>query len=301
MKKAIVTGGAGFIGSNLTDKLLEQGFEVHVIDNFMGSRIESRINHNATLHDVDIRDGEKLKDIFKGADYVFHLAALPRVQGSIDDPVTTHDVNVNGTLHVLEAARSATVKKVIFSSSAAVYGDHETMPLYEELAAQPKSPYGLHKYIGEHMHTLWSQLYDVPTVSLRYFNVYGPNFDPAGAYALVVGKFIDLYAQDKPLTITGDGTNTRDYVHVADVVAANIRAATSETVKSGEVINIGSGIETSVNDIAAIIGGPTDRVAPRIEPLRCVANTTKAKTLLGWQPTINLEEGIQALKEWYKR
>lgn len=295
MKKVVVTGGAGFIGSNLVDELLKLGFEVHVIDNFLGGKMEGRINPAAQLHEVDIREGEKLKNIFKGAEYVFHLAALPRVQGSIDDPVYTHDVNVNGTLQVLEAARDAQVKKVIFSSSAAVYGDHETMLLHEELPARPKSPYGLHKYIGEHMLTLWSSLYGLPTVSLRYFNVYGPKFDPNGAYALVVGKFIDLHRQGKPLTIAGDGTNTRDYVHVFDVVRANILAAQNENVKNGEVINIGGGVETSVAEIAALVGGPVEHVAPRIEPFRVVADRRRAKELLDWEPTVKLQDGISML------
>lgn len=300
-KKTVVTGGAGFIGSNLVAELVSRGFEVHIVDNFLGGKIDSRINPQAALHEVDIRDIEQLKKIFQGATYVFHLAALPRVQGSIDDSVFTNDVNVNGTLAVLEAARHAQVQKIIFSSSAAVYGDHETMPLVENFDARPKSPYGLHKYIGEHMCKLWSELYGIPTTSLRYFNVYGPNFDPGGAYALVVGKFIDLYAQGKPLTIAGDGGNTRDYVHVFDVVRANILAAESTNVKAGEVINIGTGSEVSVNDIAKLIGGPVEHVAPRIEPFRVVANNTRAKELLQWEPSIAFEKGIEELKRSYVR
>jgi UDP-glucose 4-epimerase len=294
-KKVVVTGGVGFIGSNLVKELLERGFEVHMVDNFMGGRMEERINPAAVLHEVDIRDTDALKEIFAGAAYIFHLAALPRVQESIDDPIPVHDVNVNGTLSVLEAARDAGVQKVVFSSSAAVYGDHEEMPLHEELPARPKSPYGLHKYVGEHYAKLWSFLYDLPTVSLRYFNVYGPNFDPHGAYALVVGKFIDLKRQGKPLTIAGDGTNTRDYVHVSDIVRANILAAESELVRNGEVMNIGGGVETSVKEIADIIGGPIEHMPPRIEPVRCVANSSKAKDLIGWEPKVSLEDGIAGL------
>lgn len=299
LKKVIVTGGAGFIGSNLVRELVERGSEVIVIDNYVAGRIEGREVPGATYHNISILDHDALSPLFEGVDTVFHLAALPRVQDSIENPTHTSLVNVEGTLSVLEAARKAGVQKIVFSSSAAVYGDQDTVPLSETLPPRPKSPYGLHKNIGEQMCQLWSELYNLPTVSLRYFNVYGPGFDPSGAYALVVGRFLDLRRQGKPLTIAGDGTNTRDYVHVQDVAQANIKAALSEQVSEGQVINIGSGVETSVATLAHLIGGPIENTESRIEPKRSVADVKLAEELLGWKASIELEQGVGGLKKLY--
>ncbi len=298
-KKVIVTGGGGFIGSNLTRSLVERGYEVQVVDNFVAGRFDNRVVQGAIYNNIDIKNTAQLVPVFEGADVVFHLAALPKVQDSIERPIETSSTNVEGTLSVLEAARAAGVRKLIFSSSAAVYGDQEVVPIREDRPAHPQNPYGLHKYIGENTCVLWSELYGLPTVSLRYFNVYGPGFDPNGAYASVVGKFIDLRQQDKPLTIVGDGTNTRDYVHVDDVVRANIMAAESDKVGRGEVINIGSGKETSVAELAAIIGGSVESVPTRLETSRSVADISKAKTLLGFEPVVELEVGINSLKKLY--
>jgi nucleoside-diphosphate-sugar epimerase len=298
-KKMIVTGGAGFIGANLVEALLARGYEVHVVDNFMGGRVAGRLFEGVPVHEVDIRDTARLTELVTGADTIFHLAALPRVQDSIDHPIETHDVNVNGTLSVLEAARQGGVRRVLLASSAATYGDQETVPLHEELDATPKSPYGLHKYIGEQMLALWSELYGLETVSLRFFNVYGPRFDPDGPYALVVGRFLKLHKEGKPLTITGDGTNTRDYVHVHDIVDGLIRAAECVKVGKGEVINLGSGIETSVNDLAGIIGGEVTFVAPRIEPGRSYAHIARAERLLGWRPKRVLVESLQEMRDMH--
>lgn len=299
LKKAVVTGGAGFIGSNLVRALVEAGVEVAVVDNFAAGRIDGRLVDGVTYHDIDILDLPTHLHLFKDVDVVFHLAALPRIQDSIDQPIKTARINIEGTLAVLEAARAGGARRVVFSSSAAVYGDQDKMPLSESLVPTPKSPYGLHKHVGEQLCRLWSELYGFPTVSLRYFNVYGPGFDPSGAYALVVGRFIDLRRQDKPLTIAGDGSNTRDYVHVSDVVKANILAATSDRVGSGEVINIGSGKETSLKVLADLIGGPIERIEPRIETARSVSDVSRAKELLEWSAVTNLENGIAELKQLY--
>lgn len=299
LTKAVVTGGAGFIGSNLVRTLVSEGVSVEVVDNYAGGRLDGREVPGATYHDADILDLSAHPHIFKDADAVFHLAALPKIQDSIDRPIETARINIEGTLAVLEAARIGGARKVIFSSSAAVYGDQETMPLNERLEPTPKSPYGLHKHVGEQLCRLWAELYQLPTVSLRYFNVYGPGFDPSGAYALVVGRFIDLRRQGQPLTIAGDGSHTRDYVHVSDVVRANILAAASEKVGKGEVINVGSGEETSIKDLAELIGGPTEAVAPRIETARSVADVSRAKELLGWSAATKLENGIAELKRIY--
>lgn len=299
LKKAVVTGGAGFIGSNLVRTLVAEGVEVAVVDNYVGGRLDGREVPGATYHDVDILDLSAHLHIFKDADAVFHLAALPKIQDSIDHPIETARANIEGTLAVLEAARAGGAGRVIFSSSAAVYGDQETMPLSENMIPTPKSPYGLHKQVGEQLCRLWSELYGFPTVSLRYFNVYGPGFDPSGAYALVVGRFIDLRRQGQPLTIAGDGSHTRDYVHVSDVVRANILAATSEKVGKGESVNVGSGQETSLKNLAELIGGPTEMVEPRIETARSVADVSRAKELLEWSPVTKLEDGIAELKQIY--
>ena len=296
LKKAVVTGGAGFIGSNLVRALLKEGVEVAVVDNFAAGRIDGRIVEGAIYHEIDILDLSKHLHIFNDVDVVFHLAALPRIQDTIDHPVETAETNVQGTLIVLEAARAGGARKLIFSSSAAVYGDQDALPLSEDLPAQPKSPYGLHKYVGEQMCQLWSDLYGLPTVCLRYFNVYGPGSDPSGAYALVTGRFLDLRRQGKALTVAGDGSNTRDYVHVSDVARANIAAAMNDHVGKGEVINIGSGQETSVAQLADLIGGPIERTEPRLETPRSVADVSRAKELLGWETVTLLEEGIAEMK-----
>lgn len=297
MKKAVVTGGAGFIGSHITDALVERGFDVHVIDNYAGGKREDRINPKATYHEVDVRDYEKIAPVIKGATYVFHEAALPRVQFSIEQPELTFSVNVGGTVSVLRAAHEGGVERVVYAASSSAYGDQETMPLSEDLPAQPKSPYGLQKYVNELSCRLWSEVYGLSTVNLRYFNVYGPKFDPDGAYALVIGKFLKQKKEGTPLTITGDGTQTRDFTHVSDVVRANLLAAESPKVGRGETINIGAGRNASVNDLAALIGGPSVHVEARLEPHDTLADNRKAKDLLGWEPTIQLEDGITSLKK----
>ena len=297
MKKAVVTGGAGFIGSHITDALAERGFDVHVVDNYAGGKRADRIHPKATYHEVDVRDYEKLAPIVAGAEYVFHEAALPRVQFSIENPELTFSVNVGGTVSVLRAAQEGGVQRVIYAASSSAYGDQVALPLSEDLPAQPKSPYGLQKYVGELSCRLWSDVYGLSTVSLRYFNVYGPKFDPDGAYALVIGKFLKQKKEGTPLTITGDGTQTRDFTHVSDVVRANLLAAESPKVGKGEMLNIGAGRNLSVNDLAAMIGGPSLHVEARLEPHDTRADNALAKRLLGWEPTIALEDGIMALKK----
>lgn len=297
MKKAVVTGGAGFIGSHITDALVERGFDVHVVDNYAGGKRADRINPKATYHEVDVRDYEKLAPIVKGSMYVFHEAALPRVQFSIEQPELTFSVNVGGTVSVLRAAQEGGVQRLMYAASSSAYGDQVALPLSEDLPAQPKSPYGLQKYVGELSCRLWSDVYGLSTVSLRYFNVYGPKFDPEGAYALVIGKFLKQKKEGTPLTITGDGTQTRDFTHVSDIVRANLLAAESRKVGKGEVINIGAGRNLSVNDLAAMIGGPSVHVEPRLEPHDTRADNALAKKLLGWEPEVTLENGIMALKK----
>jgi len=296
-QKAVVTGGAGFIGSHITRALLDKGFEVQVIDDYSGGKREDRLDPRATYHELDIRKYDSIAPIIAGAQYVFHEAALPRVQYSIEQPLLTFDVNVQGTAAVLRAAHEGGVGRVVYAASSSAYGDQVVMPLGETLPAQPKSPYGLQKYIGELSCRTWSEVYDLPTVSLRYFNIYGPGFDPEGAYALVIGRFLKQRLDGKPLTITGDGTQTRDFTHVSDIVHANLLAAESTNVGHGEVINIGAGRNITINRVAELIGGPAEHIAPRLEPHDTQADRSKAKELLGWEPSIALEDGIAELKK----
>jgi nucleoside-diphosphate-sugar epimerase len=289
--KVIVTGGAGFIGSNLTDALVEKGFDVHVIDNLCGGKKEN-VNKKAKLHVLDITDIKAIQPIFKNASFVFHLAALPRVVYSIEHPLETNTVNVTGTLNVLIASKNAKVKKVIYSASSSAYGDQKTMPFTEDLPANPKSPYGLQKYIGELYCKVWSSVYGLPTVCLRYFNVYGPRQSHEGAYALVIAKFLREKSLGQPLSITGDGKQTRDFTHVRDVVRANILAMESKKVGKGEVLNIGAGRNVSINKIASLIGGEVKHIAPRFEPKNTLADNRKARKLIGWKPEVSIEDGI---------
>lgn len=295
-QKVIVTGGAGFIGSNLVEELVLRGYEVHVVDNLVAGKKEN-VHKDATIHIVDVRNLEDLKKVFSGARYVFHLAALPRVQFSIENPVETNEINVLGTQNVLVAAKECGVKRVVYSASAAVYGDQSEMPLKEDMIPNPKSPYALHKYVGEIYCRLWSEIYSLETVSLRYFNVYGPRQSSGGAYALVIAKFLQHKKEGRKLPITGDGEQTRDYVHVFDVARANILAALNEELGKGEVVNIGTGQNISVNKVAELIGGQTEYISPRLEPRNAQADNSKARKFLGWEPTITLERGIMKLLE----
>ncbi len=297
MSKIIVTGGAGFIGSHLTDELVKLGHEVAVVDNLMLGKKEF-VNKKAKFYKKDIRDYKSLKKIFKGADAVFHLAADPRLPVSIEDPLTTNDINVNGTLNVLWAAKENQVSKVIFSSSCAVYGLGKP-PFKEDSPVNPVSPYGLHKLIGEKYCQLFFNLYGLKTVCLRYFNVFGPRKLATGAYPMVIPIFLDQRAKNKVMTIVGDGQATRDYVHVSDVVRANILAWRSK-VDNGSVVNIGSGKQVSVNEVAKIIGGETINISARPgEMVAAEADNTKARQVLGWEPTVALSDGIEQLKkEW---
>jgi len=299
MSKTLVTGGAGFIGSNLVDELIKQGHEVLVLDNLSTGKKEN-LNPKAKFVQADITNLEQIKPHFVGIDYVFHLAALPRVQWSIENPIETHNVNINGTLNVLLAARDAKVKRLVYSASSSAYGDTQVLPLKEDLLPMPMSPYGLHKYVGEHYTRLFSLLYGLETVSLRYFNVYGPRMAFEGAYVTVIARFLEQKREGKKMTITGDGTQTRDFTYVSDVVAANILAATGNRAGKGEVFNIGAGANYSVNTIAKKLGGEYEYIAPWIEPHDTLADNLKARNLLDWNPQIDLEQGLKKTVEWFE-
>ncbi len=298
MATYLVTGGAGFIGSHICDALLKDGHTVHVIDNFLTGAKEN-LRDGVIHHDVDLRDLDKIGPLFKGVDGVFHCAALPRVQTSIENPIETHGHNIDATLHVFVAARDAGVKRVVYSASSSAYGDGSPMPLREDMFPNPMSPYGLQKHVGEHYARLFALIYNLETVSLRYFNVYGPRMAEKGAYVTVMSVFVRQLREGKKLTITGDGTQTRDFTHVDDVVRANLAAMNSEKAGQGEIINIGAGANQSINDIAAMFGGETEYIPPRLEPHDTLADISLAKELLNWTPSVDIEEGIRQVKEFY--
>lgn len=301
MAKYLITGGAGFIGTNLVIELKKMGHEVVVFDNFVAGKKHERIQEGVRYVEGDIRDFDLLVHEMKGVDGVFHMAALPRVVYSVQHPQETHDVNVNGTLNVLIAARDTGVRRVVFSSSSSTYGDQpkEIYPIKEDsVIKKPLAPYALHKFIGEQYCRIFSELYQLETVSLIYFNVYGPFSDPDGAYALVIGKFLKQRKNGEPLTIRGDGEFYRDYTHVSDVVRANVLAMEAGTVGKGDTINIGNNHPYSVNQLSDLIGGEKIFVEALPGEMKFTqADITKAKNLLGWEPRVELENGIFALKK----
>lgn len=297
--KVIVTGGAGFIGSHLADALIKNDFDVHIIDNLSTGKKEN-INPRAKFHQLDIRDLKSIKPIFAGAKYVFHLAALPRVPVSIEDPKTTHEINADGTLNVLLASRDAKVKRIIYSASSSAYGNQKRLPLKENFSARPLSPYGLQKYIGEEYCRIFSFIYGIETVSLRYFNVYGPGMSEKGGYVPVFVVFLRQRKAGWPLTIIGNGRQTRSFTHVKDVVRANILAAMSRRAGLGEVINICGSESYSINEVAKLIGGPVKHLKPRPgEIFRSFGETKLARRLLGWLPEVGFQEGVEDLKKIY--
>ena len=301
MKKAVVTGGAGFIGSNISHALVERGWETHIVDIDPAFRKDT-LPKEALLHILDVRHTADMERVFAGADVVFHTAAVPRVPYSVEHPVETTDQNITGTVSVLAAAARAKVRRVVYSSSGSSYGDQTVMPLVETMPANPVHPYGLQKYVGELFASMWPGIYGIETVSLRYFNVYGPGLDPNGAYALAIGKFLSNRKNGQPITIFGDGTITRDFTHVRDVVNANLLAAESPKVGKGEVINVGAGRSTTIQALAEMIGpGEIIYGPPRIESHDALADNRKARELLGWEPKVSLDEGIQKTIPFFKQ
>lgn len=290
----LVTGGAGFIGSNLVERLLKDGHKVTVIDNLSTGKREN-VPEEVHFLESDIADLEKIQPAFQGMEVVFHVAAIPRISRSIEDPASTFRSNVIGTLNVFLAARDAGAKRVVYSASSSAYGVQSKLPLSEDMPAKPLSPYGLSKYIGEELCWEFTELYGLDTLSLRYFNVYGPRMDIEGDYATVIGKFLRLKAEGTPLTVVGDGKQTRDFTNVSDVVEANILASKVKR-GGGEVVNIGAGENHSVLEIAEIIGGEYVHVPERPGEVHdTLADITKAKRILGWEPQISLREGIAQL------
>jgi nucleoside-diphosphate-sugar epimerase len=299
MSHYLVTGGAGFIGSTIAERLLAEGHQVRILDDLStGSR--ERIPAGAQLVEADIRNLDAIRPAFEGIDGVFHCAALARVPLSIEQPALTHAVNIDGTLNVLLAARDAKVKRLVYSASSSAYGVAPSMPQTVDMPVDPLSPYALQKYVGELYCKQFAMHYALQTVCLRYFNVYGPHMAEDGAYVSVISVFKKQALENKPLTIEGDGEQSRDFTHVSDVVEANLRAMTSDKVGNGEVLNGGAGGRHTVNEVAKLFNRPTVHLPARQGDVpHSFADISKTKELLGWEPKINFQDGLSALlKEW---
>ncbi len=307
MTRFLVTGGAGFIGSNLVKKLVEEGYrEVRVIDNLSTGKSENLapVLDRIDFQLGDIREMDFVQKQSRDAEIVFHQAALSSVEQSIKDPVSTDESNIKGTLNVLLAARDSHVKRVVYSSSASVYGDSPTLPKHEEMPVDVLSPYALSKYVGERYCQLFYQLYGLETVCLRYFNVFGPNQDAGSQYAAVIPRFISSILNGKPITIYGDGEQTRDFAYVENVVAANLLAVTSEDV-IGETFNIACGERISVNRLAEHLMDVLRRKVPVVhesprpgEVKHSLADITKAAERLGYSPSVDVWEGLRRSASW---
>jgi len=307
--KSLVTGGAGFIGSHLVDRLLKLGHEVIVIDDFSSGKKENLEHHknnsNLKIFAKNICD-KNIEDLFKNVLVVFHVAAIPRVQFSIEFPEKTNEANVTGILNVLELAKKAGVKRFVYSASSSAYGNQEKLLLIESMNPNPMSPYALQKLVGEYYCKLYNLLFGIETISLRYFNVYGSRQDPSGEYACLIPKSINLALQEKSPEIYGDGEQTRDFTYVKDIVEANILAATTNNEKSfGEIFNVGNNNNLSVNQVVKIIIGDRNikpkYKPPVVEPKNTLADISKIKNFLGWTPKFNFEEGVKETIDWFKK
>lgn len=305
----LVTGGAGFIGSNLVRRLVAMGARVRVFDDLSSGHLENLAGLEASVEFVrgDVRDAPAVQAALRGVRHVFHVAALASVQASVDDPAATHEINVTGTLNVLLAARDAGAERVVFSSSASIYGDSPVTPKREDMLPAPLTGYALSKLAGEHYGRIFHGLYGLKFFALRYFNVFGPRQDPASHYAAVIPLFMRAYAAGRQPTIFGDGTQTRDFTYVEDIVAANLCCLDAPATAAGGVYNVAYGDRISVNDlarqIAALAGQP---FSPGYAPPRpgdiheSQADATLARRVLGWQPAHAFADGLRTTYEWFR-
>lgn len=294
--KSIVTGGCGFIGSHIVDRLLNEGHEVTVIDNCSTGRLENlahrKDDKRLIIVKADICDYEKIAPLFQGIDWVFHMAALADIVPSIQNPTAYFHSNVDGTFSVLQAAKVANVKRFMYTASSSCYGIPDKYPTDEKADIRPEYPYALTKRMGEELALHWAQLYRLPVVSLRLFNVYGTRSRTSGTYGAVFGVFLGQKLAGKPYTVVGDGTQTRDFTYVTDVVDAFVTAAKSDVV--GEVFNVGSNHTYSVNRLVELLEGDVVHIPKRPgEPECTYADTAKIHKMLKWSPKVTLEEGIQ--------
>jgi len=293
--KTLVTGGAGFIGSHLVDRLLSDGHEVLVLDNFSTGRPENlahqRENSRLQVVQIDVADQVKIAPYFAGIDWVFHMAALADIVPSIQQPGQYHHSNVDGTFAVLEAARHADVKRFLYTASSSCYGIPDSYPTQETAEIRPQYPYALTKNLGEQMTMHWGQVYKLPVVSLRLFNVYGPRSRTSGTYGAVLGVFLAQKLAGKPFTVVGDGTQTRDFTYVTDVADAFVTAAASNA--TNEIFNVGSGNTYSVNSLVELLGGEIVYLPKRPgEPDCTFADTRKIRENIGWEAKVSLEQGV---------
>lgn len=297
--KVIVTGGAGFIGSHMVDRLIREDMEVIIIDNLSNGRLDNikhLKNNDLTFYNIDISDyNQDLKKIFKDVDYVFHFAALADIVPSITNPLKYHKANVDGTINILEAAKaSKNLKKFIYAASSSCYGIPDTYPTPESSLIKAEYPYAHTKRIGEEYVLHWGQVYDIPVISMRFFNVYGLRHRTSGTYGAVFGVFLAQLLNNKPLTIVGDGEQTRDFTYVTDVVDACFTAAKSSY--SGEIFNVGSDNTYSINYLAKLLGGKIEYIPKRPgEPDCTYADISKIKKLLNWHPKVSFEEGVKIM------
>ena len=302
--KCLVTGGAGFIGSNLVDRLVKLGHQVIVLDDLSTGRLSNllQVKNKIEFVNVDITNSENsIGQYFNDVDWVFHLAGLADIVPSIKNPYSYFQTNTKGTLNILEASKKVEIKKLIYAASASCYGIPEKYPTDEKSKIDPQYPYALTKFLGEQLVIHWAKVYHMPNISLRFFNVYGPRSRTTGAYGAVFGVFLAQKLAEKSLTIVGDGKQTRDFIHIFDLVDAMVKVA--QNGKNGEVYNVASGQETSINSIADIIGGNKVKIPKRPgEPDRSLADISKIKAHFNWQPKITINEGIKMLlkniNEW---
>jgi UDP-glucose 4-epimerase len=300
-RRVLVTGGGGFIGSNLVRALLERGDEVRVLDNFSTGLRENLagLDDDVEMIEGELRSYERVHNAVRGVEVVFHQGALPSVPRSVQDPLTTNAVNVEGTLNVLLAARDEGIRRVVFASSSSVYGDTPVLPQREDAAPQPIAPYGVAKLAAERYCSTFSRVYAIETVALRYFNVFGPRQNPLSQYAAVVVKFIHLVAAGEPVPIDGDGETSRDFTYVSNVVDANLLAADADGV-NGRVLNVAAGGSHTVNELADTIGELLERPVekrygpPRQGDIRASwADISEARRRLGYEPEVGFEEGLR--------
>ncbi len=310
MSKVLVTGGAGFIGSNLTEALLQRGHWVRVLDNFSTGKRENLIFDKAypslEIIEGDIRDLSTCQKAVQGMEYVFHQGALPSVQRSVEDPETSNAVNVGGTLNILLAAKEKGVKRVMYAASSSFYGDTPTLPKHEEMPPNPLSPYALQKYIGEQYCRLFYQLYGLETISLRYFNIFGPKQDPNSLYSAVIPKFIDALIQGRPPIIFGDGEQSRDFTYIENVVQANLLAMSAEHLH-GEAINIACGKRISLNQLLNILKEILgSKQAPIYEEPRkgdvkhSLADIRRGKEIINYEPKVGIETGLKKTVDFFR-
>lgn len=298
--RCLVTGGAGFIGSHLVDRLLGGGHEVIVLDNFSTGRRQNLLRYEGhpglTVHEGDVAFLKAIQPLFEGVDWVFHLAALADIVPSIVRPLEYYRSNLDGTVAVLEASRQAGVKRFIYAASSSCYGIPDIYPTPETAPISPQYPYALTKYLGEECVLHWGKIYKLPVLSLRFFNVYGPRSRTSGTYGAVFGIFLAQKLKGKPFTVVGDGNQTRDFTFVTDVVEAIVMAAGSG--HRGLVLNVGSGKTYSVNRLVELLGGDVVYIPERPGEPHCTeADITRIKSLLGWTPRVTFEKGVKVLLE----